>query len=66
MEDLKFAIPQEILDQTVEAMQWLQTRLEIEAASYSMSDSRRSKDIAEKRLEQAEMVQKLFEFYIHL
>lgn len=66
MADLKFAIPPETLTQTIEALRELQLRLEIDASALALIQSRESSLLAEERLEQAETVRQLFEFYVHL
>jgi len=66
MEDIKFAIPQETLTQTIEAIRELTLRLEIDASALALLQSRESAILAEERLEQAETVRQLFEFYLNL
>lgn len=66
MEDLKFAIPQETLTQTIESLRELALRLEIDASAFALIHSHESDILAEERLEQAETVHQLFEFYLHL
>lgn len=66
LEDLKFAIPQETLTQTIESLRELALRLEIDASAFALIQSRESALLAEERLEQAETVRQLFEFYLHL
>ena len=66
LEDLKFTIPQETLTQTIESLRELALRLEIDASAFALIHSRESALLAEERLEQAETVRQLFEFYLHL
>lgn len=62
--DVKYAIPDQILDDTVEALQAVETRFEQEAAALLRVDAGR--ELAEKRLAQAKKATELVDFYLGL
>lgn len=65
-EPVKFAIPDEILTATIEAMRVLYTRLEAEAEALAGLKSPEAERLAQRRLEDAEMAEKLCDFYLSL
>ena len=63
---LLFPIPSTILENTIEYSHEFVLRLQIEAAALASLDSPQAKALAQKRIEQAEDVQAMFEYYISL
>lgn len=63
---MKFEIPQEILTATIEALRVLYTRLEVEAAALAGLKSPEAEKLAQERLEDAEVAEKLCDFYLDL
>ena len=63
---LLFPIPSTILENTIEYSHEFALRLQIEAAALASLDSPQAKALAQKRIEQAEDVQAMFEYYISL
>lgn len=63
MNELQFAIPQEILTATIEAMRNFMLFLEMEAASLARLDSQEARELAQERLEDAKVVEGLYCFY---
>ena len=66
MEELRFPIPPEILTMTVEATKLLMILLEAEAAALARLDSEEAKQLAQERLEDAQMAERLYNFYLDL
>lgn len=65
-ETVKYPIPANILTATIEAMRNFYTRLEVEAAALAGLKSPEAEQLAQERLEDAEVAEKLFNFYINL
>lgn len=65
-ETVKYPIPSEILTATIEALRNFYTRLEVEAAALAGIKSPEAERLAQGRLEDAEVAEKLFEFYLNL
>lgn len=65
-ETVKYPIPQDILTATIEAMRDYTRLLEAEAAALAWLKSPEAVKLAQKRLEDAEVAGKLFEFYLNL
>lgn len=63
---MKFEISQETLTATIEAMRDYQLRLEVEAAALTGVASGLARHLSQERLDQAEEVRKLFDFFAHL
>lgn len=66
MQHNKYAIPDEILTDTIEALREYRLRLEIEAAALAILESQEAEHLSQERLENAEEARKLFEFYLNL
>lgn len=66
MEPVKYPIPSDILTNTIEALREFYTRLEVEAAMLAGLRSPEAERLAQERLEDAEVAEKLFEFYLNL
>lgn len=65
-ETVKYPIPSNLLTATIEALRVLYTRLEVEAAALTGLNSPEAEKLAQERLEDAEVAEKLFEFYLNL
>ena len=63
---LRFPIPSDILENTIEYSRELSLRLQIEADALAGLDSPQAKALAQERLEQAAQVWAMFEHYISL
>ena len=63
---LRFPIPSDILENTIEYSREFSLRLQIEAAALAGLDSPQAKALAQERLEQAAQVWAMFEDYISL
>ena len=63
---VKYPIPDQNLTATIEALREFYTRLEIEAAALATLKSPEAERLAQERLKDAEMAEKLFEFYLSL
>ena len=60
---MKIDVIPEILQATIEAMHDLQARYEAEAAALARLDSREAKELAQERLEAANVARGLSDFY---
>lgn len=65
-EPVKYPIPSDLLTATIEALRVLYTRLEVEAAALVTLKSPEAEKLAQERLEDAEVAERLFEFYLNL
>lgn len=63
MNDVKYPIPQEILSATIEAMRDLKAYYEGDTCAVSRVDSQQARELAQKRLESAEVATGLYDFY---
>jgi len=63
MKGARYAIPADILTATIEAMRVLYTRLEVEAVALAGLKSPEAEKLAQERLEDAEVAEKLFDFF---
>ena len=63
MNEVKFAIPQDVLTATIEAMRNLMLFLETEAAALARLDSDEARELAQERLEDAKVAEGLYCFY---
>ncbi|MCI9672015.1 MAG: hypothetical protein HFF49_10795 [Lawsonibacter sp.] len=63
---LRFPIPSDILENTIEYSREFSLRLQIEAVALAGLDSPQAKALAQERLEQAAQVWAMFEHYISL
>ena len=63
---LRFPIPSDILENTIEFPREFSLRLQIEAVALAGLDSPQAKALAQERLEQAAQVWAMFEHYISL
>lgn len=63
MKGARYAIPADILTATIEAMRALYTRLEVEAVALAGLKSPEAEKLAQERLEDAEVAEKLFDFF---
>lgn len=63
---MKFEIPDKILSITIEATRDYQLRLEAEAAALAGLPGERAKRLAQERLEQAEAVRSVCDYFISL
>lgn len=63
---VKYPIPDELLTATIEALRVLYTRLEVEAAALAGLKSPEAEQLAQERLEDAEVAEKLFNYYLNL
>lgn len=64
--EIRFPIPPKILEDTIENSREFALRLQIEAAALAGLDCPQAKALAQKRMEQAEDVQAMFEHFISL
>lgn len=63
---LRFPIPSDILENTIEYSREFSLRLQIEAVALAGLDSPQAKALAQERLEQSAQVWAMFEDYISL
>lgn len=65
-ETTQYAIPVEILTATIEAMRDLQARYEADACALAKLEGAQAGDLAQERLEDAEVATGLYNFYLGL
>lgn len=63
MTEVKYPIPQEILSATIEAMRDLKAYYEGDACAVARVDSEQARELAQERLESAEVATGLYDFY---
>ena len=68
MDEVKFAIPQDVLTATIEAMRDLEYRYQAEAAAFSLiaGECRQARELAAERSESAAVASGLYSFYLGL
>lgn len=62
----RYPIPADILSATIEAMRELESRYQAEAAALARLDSQEAKELAQERVEDANVATGLFDFYTDL
>ncbi len=60
---VKYPIPAEILTATIEAMRDLKARYEADACALARMDSPQARELAQERVEEAEVATGLYDFY---
>ena len=66
MNELMFPIPQDTLTATIEAMRDLEGYYESDACALARLDSKQAKELAQERLESANVASGLYGFYLNL